>query len=77
MSTLKLGRLPDRTPVKLTIAVRPELHERLVSYAELYRQTYGVEEPVAELIPHMLDAFLASDRAFSKGKGTSAQTTRA
>ena len=68
MATLKLPRLPDRTPVKLGIAVLPELYQRLVGYAELYRQTYGAEEPVAELIPHMLDAFLTSDRAFARGR---------
>lgn len=68
MATLKLSRLPDRTPVKLSIAVLPELHQRLSDYADLYRRTYGVEEPVAELIPHMLDAFLASDRTFTRTK---------
>jgi hypothetical protein len=68
MATLKLPRLPDRIPVKLSIAILPELHQRLSDYAALYRRTYGVEEPVAELIPHMLDAFLASDRTFTRGK---------
>ncbi|NIJ34958.1 DUF2274 domain-containing protein [Sphingomonas oligoaromativorans] len=67
MNALKLGQLPDRTPVKLAISVLPDLHQRLAAYAELYRQTYGIEEPVAELIPHMLEAFLASDRAFVRG----------
>lgn len=66
MNALKLGRLPDRTPVKLTIALLPDLHQRLISYADLYRQTYGLEEPVGELIPHMLEAFLSSDRAFMR-----------
>lgn len=72
MATLKLPRLADRTPVKLSIAVLPELHQRLSDYADLYRRTYGVEEPIAELIPHMLDVFLASDRAFTRGKGPTA-----
>lgn len=71
---IKLARLPERTPIKLTIAALPELHERLVIYAELYRQTYGVEEPLTELIPHMLDAFLASDRAFTRHAASSAQS---
>jgi hypothetical protein len=66
MSSLKLPRLPDRTPVKLTISLMPDLHSRLANYAALYRTTYGIEEPVTELIPHMLEAFLASDRNFSR-----------
>lgn len=66
MADLKLARLPDRTPVKLTIAVLPDLHQRLAAYAAVYATTYGSDEPVAELIPAMLEAFLASDREFAR-----------
>ncbi len=68
MPDLKLAQLPDRTPVKLGISVMPDLHQALVEYAALYAQTYGREEPVADLIPAMLAAFLESDRVFSKGR---------
>lgn len=66
MTTLKLARLPDRTPVKLTIAVSPALHQDLCDYAAMYRDLYGETEPVADLVPGMLAAFLASDRAFTR-----------
>lgn len=66
MGGLRLARLPDRTPVKITIAVAPELHQSLADYAELYRDTYGQEVPVQDLIPAMLVAFLESDRAFTR-----------
>jgi hypothetical protein len=36
--------------------------------AALYAQTYGREEPVIELIPAMLTAFLESDRAFARAR---------
>lgn len=65
---LKLPKLPDRTPVKLTISVSPDLHQRLLSYAALYRATYGTAEPVADLVPYMLDAFLDSDRVYAKAR---------
>lgn len=65
---LKLPKLPDRTPVKLTITINPELHQQLQSYAALYRDTYGTPEPVADLIPYMLDAFLYSDRGYAKAQ---------
>ncbi|MBO9580138.1 MAG: DUF2274 domain-containing protein [Sphingobium sp.] len=64
MADIKLPRLPDRTPVKLAISVMPELHQALTDYAAFYTQTYGRDEPIAELIPAMLAAFLESDRAF-------------
>lgn len=63
---LKLARIPDRTPVKLTITVPPELNLALADYAELYRETYGQAEPVQELIPAMLASFLESDKAFAR-----------
>lgn len=65
MADLKLARLPDRTPIKLGIAVLPDLHARLTAYAAAYAAAYGEEEPVAELIPAMLAAFLDSDRNFA------------
>jgi hypothetical protein len=68
MAELKLPQLPDRNPVKLSIAVMPDLHQALVDYAALYAKTYGRDEPVAELIPAMLVAFLESDRAFARGR---------
>jgi len=36
----------------------------LQQYAELYAAAYGREEPIAELVPAMLAAFLESDRTF-------------
>ena len=66
MAELKLGKLPDRTPVKLTIAIMPDLHDGLREYARCYAEAYGREEPVTELVPAMLAAFLESDRNFSR-----------
>lgn len=70
MVDLKLARLPDRTPVKVTITVLPDLHERLNAYAQLYAATYGIEEPVTALIPAMLTAFLDADREFARARRT-------
>ncbi len=70
MPDLKLSQLPDRIPVKMTIALLPDLHQQLTRYADLYRETYGREEPVSELIPAMLQAFLDGDRCFSRGRST-------
>lgn len=74
MPDLKLAQLPDRTPVKLGISVTPDLHQALSDYAALYAQAYGREEPVIDLIPAMLAAFLESDRAFARSRRTPAGT---
>jgi hypothetical protein len=66
MTELRLPKLPDRTPVKLSITVSPELHRSLGDYAAAYEQAYGQAEPVTELIPAMLASFLESDRGFAR-----------
>lgn len=68
MSSLKLAKLPDRTPVKITFKASPELSRLLEAYAQFYRETYGEEEAVPELIPYMLEAFLKSDNGFAKAQ---------
>ena len=72
MADLKLAKLPDRTPVKITILLPPDLNHRLGAYAELYAERYGAAEPLQALIPAMLGTFLDHDRAFAvrlkKGK---------
>src|SRR5579859_5620420 len=68
MPELKLAKLPDRTPVKISISVNPGLYAQLAAYAEIYREAYGETETVPELIPFMLDAFLESDRGFTKAR---------
>ncbi|MCW3845977.1 DUF2274 domain-containing protein [Sphingomonas sp. LB-2] len=68
MPDLRLSRIPDRTPVKITISVLPNLHQALNDYAEAYRAAYGQAETVADLIPYMLQSFLESDRAFARAR---------
>lgn len=75
MAELKLARIPDRTPVKLTITMLPDLHQALQDYARIYAETYGREEPIAELIPAILSTFLESDRGFVRARETLARET--
>jgi len=64
MTDLKLQKLPDRTPVKLSIQISPDLDRQLQAYAGAYKETYGDEEKVADLVPFMLQKFLDGDRKF-------------
>ncbi len=65
---LKLQPLPDRVPVKLTVTLSPDLKKALDDYARLYARTYGADEPVAELVPFMIEGFLQGDHAFKKAR---------
>lgn len=66
MADLKLGRLPDRKPVKLAIEIMPDLEQALADYSAAYEAAYGKSEKPADLVPYMLWAFLDSDREFAK-----------
>ncbi|WP_064742184.1 DUF2274 domain-containing protein [Inquilinus limosus] len=68
MPNLKLGRLPDRTPAKISFQASPDLARALQAYAELYRETYRHPASVSDLVPYMLESFLASDRAFARAR---------
>lgn len=66
--TLRLGQLPDRTPVRMTLALDPDLAAALTDYAALYRQTYGAGEKPEALVPAMIEQFLASDAGFKRAR---------
>ena len=68
MTDIKLAKLPDRALVKLIITISPDLDQMLTDYAAIYAQTYGKTEPVADLVPSMIAAFLESDRGFLKAR---------
>lgn len=68
MPELKLAKLPDRMPVKMTITVQPDLAQALREYAAVYRATYGEAESVEDLVPFMLASFLEGDRGFAKAR---------
>ena len=66
--TLKLGPLPDRESARITFTADAELKTALNDYAEIYRQTYGKDEGVTELIPFMLHAFMNADPGFKRAR---------
>jgi hypothetical protein len=73
VADLKLGPLPKQSTVRVTIVLPALLKEELDAYAAEHSRLY---EPVetAVLIPHMLEAFLRTDRAWcsrrkQKGQG--------
>lgn len=73
MVDLKLPKLPDRAPVKIAISVMPDVFDALNAYADAYEAAYGRRESVPDLIPFMLDKFLASDRGFAKMRSSRSQ----
>lgn len=65
---LRIGKLPDLTPVKLTVTLDPDTHACLEDYAAIYAESYGEKVKPAELVPSMISGFLASDVAFKRAR---------
>lgn len=67
MAKLKLGRMPDNKPLRITIELPAAVHRDLVAYTDaLARETgQGTIEP-AKLIGSVLARCIATDRAFAK-----------
>jgi hypothetical protein len=63
VADLKLGPLPKQSTVKVTIVLPELLKEELDAYAAEHSKLYEPVETTA-LIPHMLQAFLRTDRAW-------------
>jgi hypothetical protein len=65
MTELKLGRLPKAGLVRMHITIPEPLRDELDRYAAEYSRLY---EPVdaTTLIPHMLEAFIRSDRGYRR-----------
>ncbi|ADG10948.1 DUF2274 domain-containing protein [Caulobacter segnis] len=69
MNKLKLGPLEDETPVKLNLEVPAGLHRDLLAYAQaLAAETGGKPAEPARLVAPMLARFMATDRAFVRGR---------
>ena len=69
MAKLKLGPIEDDKAVKLTIELPADTHRDLIAYAQaLTRETGQARLEPAKLIPPMLARFMATDRAFRKGR---------
>ncbi|WP_369326156.1 DUF2274 domain-containing protein [Alcaligenes nematophilus] len=64
---LRLGPLPRRENVKITVSISAQLRNELERYAAAHSQLYGEKVEAAALIPHMLERFMATDRGFRRG----------
>jgi hypothetical protein len=69
VAKLKLGALEDDKPRKGAVEFAAAVYRDLEVYAELLAQQTGkpVSDPM-KLVPHMVERFMATDRAFSKAR---------
>jgi hypothetical protein len=69
MAKLKLGAIIDEKPVRMTVDLPGAVHRDLAAYAEALAKESGQPTEPAKLIAPMLARFMATDRAFVRGRG--------
>jgi hypothetical protein len=69
MAKLKLGAIIDEKPVRVTVDLPGAVHRDLAAYAEALSKESGQPTEPAKLIAPMLARFMATDRAFVRGRG--------
>jgi hypothetical protein len=68
MTKLKLGAIIDEKPVRVTVDLPGAVHRDLAAYAEALSKESGQPTEPAKLIAPMLARFMATDRAFVRGR---------
>lgn len=66
MPQLKVGPVLDDRPVKRTIELPASIDRLLVDYAKVASEQAGASYKPEQLVPQMLQRFIATDRAFTK-----------
>jgi hypothetical protein len=70
MTKLKLGPIPDDKPVRMTIILSAELAALLRTYADAVGSGNSNPVTVERIVPHILERFIRTDRAFMGRVGT-------
>jgi hypothetical protein len=67
MTELKIRELPNEKPVKMTVALPPDVYCDLLAYVALLSCNDGVMDP-ARLVAPMLRQFMMSDKGFARAR---------
>lgn len=69
MTRLKLSDITDEKPVKLAVEIPARLRRELTAYAAVLNGGEAKDAPTPEqLIPPMIERFIATDREFAKAR---------
>jgi len=66
--SLKIGAVPERKSVRITLSLPPDIHAMLADYAAIHAREFGKKTPASELAVLMIERFLNSDAAFRRAR---------
>lgn len=65
MAHLRIGKLPNTASTRLTLTIPGDLHDKLNAYCQILKAD-GQATDLRQLVPYMLDRFIAGDREFAR-----------
>jgi len=72
--SLKIGAVPERKSVRITLSLPPDIHAALADYTTIHEAEFGKKTPASELAGLMIERFLNSDAAFRRARKSLRQT---
>lgn len=71
---MKLKRVTTNDPVeRVALSLHQSLTSNLAAYREFYKQTYGDEISLSQLVEEMAKSFMTEDKAFQKYMGNESE----
>jgi len=64
--SLKLGPIPDRKLVKLSLSLAPDVHAALIDYAAIHAREYGSDVKPSGIASLIVERFLGNDSQFKR-----------
>jgi hypothetical protein len=64
--TIKLPKIPAEDSVSVRFSLLESKHADLVDYLAFFNETHRSDVDLKVMLPHLVSAFLAEDRAFAR-----------
>ena len=66
MPTIKLPKIPTEELVSVRFSLLESKHADLLEYLAFFNETHQSDVDLKAMLPHLVSAFLAEDRAFAR-----------
>lgn len=76
MPTIRLPKIPIEETIPVRFAMLGSKHAELLDYLLFFNETHRSDVDLKALLPHLVAAFIAEDRAFSRWRAERRSRTR-
>ncbi len=66
MPTIRLPKIPTEETIPVRFAMLGSKHAELLDYLVFFNETHHSDVDLKALLPHLVAAFIADDRAFAR-----------